>query len=73
MLNLSWKDSTAAGQTGYEIWRKRGFYGGYTLALVAAPGIYNINDEDIGLSQVATLNGKPAGMSAVSGKPPRSV
>ena len=46
VLNLSWKDSTAAGQTGYEIWRKRGFYGGYTLALVAAPGIYNINDED---------------------------
>ncbi len=46
VLNLSWKDSTAAGQTGYEIWRKRGFYGGYMLKLVAPPGTYNINDDD---------------------------
>ncbi len=46
VLNLSWKDSTIADQTGYEIWRKRGFYGGYVLKLVAPPGIYNINDDD---------------------------
>ncbi len=46
VLNLSWKDSTYTGQTGYEIWRKRGYYGGYELKLVAPPGTYNINDEN---------------------------
>jgi hypothetical protein len=44
--NLSWKDSTSSTSPGYEIYRKRGFYGTYYIYLAANPGIYNINDAD---------------------------
>jgi hypothetical protein len=45
-INLSWADSTSSAATGYEIWRKRGYYGQFAIYLVASPGTYNINDPD---------------------------
>ena len=44
--NLSWSDSTGSTSPGYEIWRKRGFYGTFTIYIAASPGILNINDND---------------------------
>jgi hypothetical protein len=46
IINLSWSDSTKTSSPGYEIWRRRGFYGQYTSYLVANSGTYNINDPD---------------------------
>jgi len=46
VLNLSWSDSTTSTSPGYEIWRKRGFYGQFSLYLTANPSSYNIDDPD---------------------------
>jgi len=46
IINVTWSDSSTMEQTGFEIWRKRGYYGNYLLKMVAAPGIYNTNDVD---------------------------
>ncbi|MDR3626746.1 MAG: fibronectin type III domain-containing protein [Ignavibacteriaceae bacterium] len=46
VLNLSWSDSTSLTAPGYEIYRKRGFHGTFSLYLAASPGVYNINDAD---------------------------
>ncbi len=46
IINLSWKDSTSSVAPGYEIWRKRGYYGQFVLYLTASPGNYNVNDPD---------------------------
>jgi hypothetical protein len=46
IINLSWKDSTASSSPGYEIWRKRGFYGQFAVYLTANPNTYNANDAD---------------------------
>jgi hypothetical protein len=46
VINLSWNDSTKNSAPGYEIWRRRGYYGQFTRYLVANSGIYNINDPD---------------------------
>lgn len=45
-INLSWKDSIIANPPGYEIWRKRGFYGDFVIQLVSGPNTNNINDEN---------------------------
>jgi hypothetical protein len=46
VINLSWKDTTSGVQPGYEIWRKRGYYGQFVVYLTAKPGNYNVNDMD---------------------------
>jgi hypothetical protein len=46
VINLSWKDSTSITSPGYEIWRKRGYFGTFVIYLTAKPGNYNINDPD---------------------------
>jgi hypothetical protein len=52
VINLSWKDSTIGVMPGYEIWRKRGYYGQFNIYLSATPGNYNINDMDAADSTV---------------------
>ncbi len=46
VINLSWKDSSVGNPPGFEIWRKRGFYGQFTIYLVSGPNTNNVNDED---------------------------
>ncbi len=45
-INLSWKDSVISIAPGYEIWRKKGYYGDFVLQLVSAPNTNNINDSN---------------------------
>ncbi len=45
-INLSWKDSSIGIQPGFEIWRKRGFYGDFVIQIASAPNTFNINDDD---------------------------
>ncbi len=46
-VNLSWKDSLTGIATGFEIWRKDGFYGTFHNQLSSPPNTFNINDENL--------------------------
>ncbi|MHB1687766.1 MAG: fibronectin type III domain-containing protein [Ignavibacteriaceae bacterium] len=46
-INLSWKDSSIGDAPGYEIWRKDGFFGTYSIHLVSPPNTFNINDNNL--------------------------
>ena len=65
-LNLSWKDSTITQPPGYEIWRKDGYFGTYSIHLVAAPYSFNINDNSISDSTVYYYKIRAVNLSGVS-------
>ncbi len=46
-VNLSWKDSLTGIATGFEIWRKDGFYGNFHIQLSSPPNTFNINDYNL--------------------------
>lgn len=51
-LNLSWKDSTLSDPPGFEIWRKDGYFGSYSIHLVSPPNTFNINDNNVSDSTI---------------------
>jgi hypothetical protein len=46
-INISWRDSTTGGLTGFEIWRKTGTEGEFVLHMTAPPGTFNVNDYNL--------------------------
>lgn len=44
--NISWKDSSSVVE-GYEVWRKIGLYGSFTLLKKISQGTFNINDVNV--------------------------
>lgn len=65
-LNLTWKDSTISEPPGYEIWRKDGYFGTYSIHLVASPYSFNINDNSISDSTVYYYKIRAINLSGVS-------
>ncbi len=48
-VNIAWKDSSK-GEVGYEIYRRDGFFGDYVLRFVAPPKTFNLNDNNLDLT-----------------------
>ncbi|MHB8579581.1 MAG: fibronectin type III domain-containing protein [Ignavibacteriaceae bacterium] len=66
-LNLSWKDSTVINSPGYEIWRKVGYFGSYSIHLTSPPNSFNVNDNSVSDTNIYYYKIRGINNSGVSG------